>query len=81
MKQECRSTVSVRRTQGQDRERPQRAGVRRATSESLRWLIPGRTAARYSFTGTLSRRQDSTTEMIAATFKCSLFMSRTLSAA
>src|SRR5437667_409152 len=58
------------RKPGEDQARPadQRAGVRLETSEIVRWFNPGNTAARYSFTGTSSRRQDSTTERIAATF-------------
>src|SRR5437870_6035692 len=57
------------RKPGEDQARPadQRAGVRLETSEIVRWFNPGNTAARYSFTGTSSRRQDSTTERIAAT--------------
>ena len=44
------------------------AGVNCATSDSLRRSMPGRTSARYSSTGARNRRQDSTTDMIAATF-------------
>lgn len=43
---------------GQRRDAAQRAGVRQATSETLRRAKPGNTASRYSFTGTSSRRQD-----------------------
>jgi hypothetical protein len=45
----------------------QRAGVSEAISDSFRRFIPGSTASRYSLTGTLTRRQDSTIERIAAT--------------
>jgi len=45
----------------------QRAGVRLATWLSVRAFKPGRMSARYFFTGAPSRRQDSTTERIAAT--------------
>src|SRR5712691_8442528 len=58
------------RNPGEDQSRwaDQRAGVRFATWLSVRRFNPGRTAVRYSFTGAPSRRQDSTTERIAATF-------------
>ena len=49
------------------READQRAGVRRAAWLSVRLPSPGRTWARYSFTGSAKRRQDSTTERMAAT--------------
>jgi hypothetical protein len=55
---------------GADQARPadQRAGVRFDSWLSVRRFNPGKTAARHSLTGTSSRRQDSTTERIAATF-------------
>jgi len=62
--------VSVRPTQGrlQSRVFAQRAGVKRATSDNFRRFMPGRTSSKYSFADTASRRHDSTTEIIAATF-------------
>ena len=57
-----------RRIHGERRAAAQRAGVREPTSDILRRARPGSTATRYSFTGTPSRRQDSITDKIAATF-------------
>ena len=45
----------------------QRRGVNRAISVTLRRERPGRMSSRYSFSGARNRRQDSTTERIAAT--------------
>ena len=60
-------TVSVRPTPAQLRPANQRVGASRVRSEILRWFMPGRTLSRYSFTGKPSLRQDSMTDMIAAT--------------
>src|SRR4051812_37795533 len=61
--------LSKRQTNpGLNRAADQLAGVSRAISESFRPSRPGRTSSRYSLTGALSLRQDSTIERIAATF-------------
>ena len=52
---------------GQEREADRWAVVSEATSGSVRCTMLGSTARRYCFTGTPKRRQDSTTERMAAT--------------